>query len=163
MRRMTSTQLTRPEMSKTLSRTAERDRQALELRQAGMSFGDIAVRLGYANKGSACKAYQRALERSGALDATPQDARRLEAERLDRMQAAIWAKAARGDLSAVDRVLKISVRRAKLLGLDGAPWRPALVQTDDQQKPAATVVPASRVDALRERREREAAERAAGG
>jgi len=42
----------------------------------------------------------------------------LELERLDAMQAAIWDDAMNGHLGAIDRVLKIMERRAKLLGLD---------------------------------------------
>jgi hypothetical protein len=44
--------------------------------------------------------------------------RGLELERLDRMQEGLWDKAIRGNLRAVDRVLKIMKRQSQLLGLD---------------------------------------------
>jgi hypothetical protein len=48
--------------------------------------------------------------------------RQLEAERLDRLQVAVWSAAVSGSTQAIDTVLKISQRRSKLLGLD-APTR----------------------------------------
>lgn len=42
----------------------------------------------------------------------------LESHRLDRAINAIWDKVQEGDLGALDRMLKIMERRAKLLGLD---------------------------------------------
>jgi hypothetical protein len=44
--------------------------------------------------------------------------RTLEAERLNALQVAIWDRAIEGDLKALDRVLAVMARRAKLLGLD---------------------------------------------
>src|SRR5699024_12051924 len=44
--------------------------------------------------------------------------RDVEAARLDALQRAIWERAIDGDLSAMDRVIKIVDRRARLLGLD---------------------------------------------
>ena len=42
----------------------------------------------------------------------------LELARLDVAQRAIWKKVVKGDLAAIDRLLKIMQRRAKLIGLD---------------------------------------------
>jgi hypothetical protein len=39
----------------------------------------------------------------------------LEVERLDRLHMALWPKASRGDMAAVDRVLKIAEQRQKVL------------------------------------------------
>lgn len=46
--------------------------------------------------------------------------RRLELERLDAIQLAIWDQATQGDYEAIDRVLKISERRAKVAGFEAA-------------------------------------------
>ena len=43
--------------------------------------------------------------------------RELESARLDALQLAAWAKVEQGDLHAIEIVLKIMDRRAKLLGL----------------------------------------------
>jgi hypothetical protein len=42
----------------------------------------------------------------------------LEAGRLDQLQLAIWKSALAGHLGAIDRVLRIMERRARLFGLD---------------------------------------------
>ena len=100
---------------------ARRGAEALELRLAGHSFAEIGRRMGV----SGPRAYQlvageldrlnvRRFENAGEL-------RRLEAARLDRLQAAVWDKALEGNLAAVDRALAIGARRARLLGLDLEP------------------------------------------
>ena len=47
--------------------------------------------------------------------------RLLELARLDECMASIYAQALDGDVAAIDRVLSIQARRARLLGLDAAP------------------------------------------
>lgn len=118
--------------------SAERDAQAARLRTRGYSYQRIAEELGYNQKGDAHHAVKR------VLDATVRDAgdelRTLELERLDSMYVSVVEVLERkhftvsngkiiymGDdpleddapvLMAVDRLLKIQERRAKLLGLD---------------------------------------------
>lgn len=94
----------------------QRERDVLEMRRAGASFEEIAERVGYASRGSAYRAFKRALART--LQAPAAEIRELEADRLDRLQMALWPKAMRGETRAVDRVLAIMERRARLLGLD---------------------------------------------
>lgn len=65
----------------------------------------------------------RALKERKALEgASAADLRELEAVRLDKLTFIAYRQAAAGDLAAMDRVLRIMERRAKLLGLD-APTR----------------------------------------
>lgn len=81
------------------------------LRRAGVGFDVISERLGLTPK--AAKAlFDKAI---GAYD--PEYTTALEADRLDRMHASVWPKALQGDLAAVDRVLKISERRDKVLAV----------------------------------------------
>ena len=47
-----------------------------------------------------------------------EQARRLELMRLDELLSGIYERAVGGDIPALDRVLALGVRRAKLLGLD---------------------------------------------
>ena len=54
---------------------------------------------------------------------------RLEQERLDNLQAGVWMSALQGNHGAIDRVLRIMERRARLLGLD-APQAVALTGSD---------------------------------
>lgn len=42
----------------------------------------------------------------------------IELKRLDLMAEAIWDKASEGDTAAIDRLLKIAERRARMLGHD---------------------------------------------
>jgi hypothetical protein len=98
----------------------ERQRQALELRLAGLTFEAIAQRIGYSNRSSAADAVTAALRATVQVPAD--DLRELECERLDSLLNAMWPKAVGGSHLAVDRCLAIMERRSRLLGLD-APLR----------------------------------------
>lgn len=123
-------------------KTAERDAAAARLRSRGWSYPRIAAELGV-SVGTAHDAVQRALK---AIVAEPAaEARTLELERLDALYATAYdvitrmhptvqlGKVIRGPdgepvnddtvvLAAVDRLLRVSESRRKLLGLD-APQR----------------------------------------
>lgn len=102
----------------------EKERQAISLRLTGATLWQIAQALGYNNESSVRSAIERGLNRAVAEPADKM--RALELERLDRMLHAIWPTAINGPtqerLQAIDRILKIMDRRAKLMGLD-APLR----------------------------------------
>ena len=122
--------------------TAERDAAACRLRTQGLSYRAIATQLGMAGPSNAHQAVERALK---ATVAEPADqVRQLELDRLDALWAAAWAVLERehvvvnsGEividtrnedglpllddapvLKAVQTLLKVAERRAKLLGLD---------------------------------------------
>jgi len=96
----------------------ERERRGLALRLEGKTYQQIARELGMSEAG-AYKAVLRALTRLNEKIAEQADeVRRLELERLDRLLLGLWPQAARGNQGAVDRVLRIMERRARLLGLD---------------------------------------------
>lgn len=88
--------------------------RALELHLAGATYDAIAEAVGYAGRSGAYKAVQEALADLGEPAATS-EAAATELARLDAMLTGLWPKARRGDVQAVDRVLKISERRALLL------------------------------------------------
>ena len=144
------------------SQVIERDRKAFELRRRGKNFDEIATELGFANKGSAYKAHARAMAR-GQVDSTSiEEARQLELARLDAMQAGLWKAASRGDLGAVDKSLKIMMRRDRLLGLAVAarsPGRGTNESGTGTGSGAGVVVGRDRLDEMREKRERDAAHR----
>lgn len=99
--------------------TAKRRAQAIALRLAGMDFDTIAERLRYANRGAASKDIHRALEANRIEERQQVETlREVEGQRLDRLQAAVWAKAIKGDLKAVETVLKVIAHRTRLYGLD---------------------------------------------
>jgi transposase-like protein len=94
---------------------AERRSRAVELAVSGSSYQAIADELGYANRGTVYRLVKNALEDREAE--TIDELRQLEVDRLDSLQAAVWAEAARGDISAIATVLKVLHLRAKILGL----------------------------------------------
>lgn len=103
---------------------AKRRADAIRLRLAGVDFETIADRLGYASRQHASKDVCRALdafraEEEGAVETW----RELEGQRLDRLQAAAWSAAAKGDLKAIETVLKVMAQRSKLLGLEAEKQR----------------------------------------
>jgi hypothetical protein len=98
------------------SEVTERQIRAVGLRRAGLGYTEIASAVGYANRGSAWKAVHRALR--GELREEVAALVTLELHRLDQMTLGLWPRATRGDVGAIDRVLRIMERRASLLGLD---------------------------------------------
>jgi hypothetical protein len=100
------------------ARGLEHQRQALELRRAGLGYEAIGERLGL-KKSQSHRLVTRALEEARAqVTANADELRAEELSRLDGMLQGLWPRARKGEVSAVDRVLKIAERRAKLLGLD---------------------------------------------
>lgn len=112
--------MTAPESvaSKRKLKGLEREQAALELRKAGATYRAIGEALGVTPVG-AYKAVMRAIAKLNARVIEEAEAvRRLELERLDDLLLAMWPQAKKGNQGAVDRVLRIMERRAKLLGLD---------------------------------------------
>lgn len=98
--------------------TAERKKSALALRIGGLSFSAIGDKLGI-SKQAAHTLVVNALRDTNAQTAEVADElRRLELERLDTAQAAIWEAVLKGDVQAVDRFVRISKRRGELTGID---------------------------------------------
>jgi hypothetical protein len=107
--------------------SAERQRKALELRAIGMTYEAIADQVGYKSRQAAFDAIDRALKKM--LREPAEQARNLDLKRLDAMTLALWSQARQGNQGAIDRLLRIMERRAKLLGLD-APTKVAPTTPD---------------------------------
>jgi hypothetical protein len=73
--------------------------------------------------------------------------RDLQDERLNRLLAGLWNQAATGDVAAVDRVLKIMERQARLHGLD-APTRTEVSGADGAPIQVQAVTEAEREQAI---------------
>ena len=108
---------------------AHLDTAALRLRSLGFSYQAIADQMGV-TKATAYNRCQRAL---AAIPAEAVDEfRRLEGQRLDLLLEKAMEKALseeKGALFAIDRVLAIMDRRAKLMGLD-APIKTEVITLD---------------------------------
>lgn len=109
--------------------TAERKKSALALRIGGLSFQAIGDKLGVTRQ-AAHSLVVNALRDTNAQTAEAADElRRLELERLDTAQAAIWEAVLKGDVQAVDRFVRISKRRGELTGID-APAKSEIAGAD---------------------------------
>ncbi len=93
-----------------------RDHECVKLRRAGVGWEVIAEQLGYASPGHAYDRFMVFMKDYPREDA--ETAREVEADRLDQLQRAIWAKCLKGDTWAIDRALRISDQRCRLLGLN---------------------------------------------
>ena len=107
----------------------DREVKVLELRRAGLTWQKIAVEVGYADPTGAYAAYKRAVKR--VLQEPAEEVRQQEIDRLDRLQVAVWPRAMKGDDRAINTILRLMERRAKLLGLDAAQKVQAEVTTFD--------------------------------
>lgn len=96
--------------------TREKERQAVEMVLTGATLDEIAAAVGYADKSGAWRAIHRSLDRHEV--AAVSEMRALENARLDKIQTVLWPLALEGDLKAIDRLLRLFERRARLNGLD---------------------------------------------
>lgn len=100
---------------------AQRAALAVKLRAQKVKYDDIAKSCGYGSAGAAHKAIQRELKRT--ISTNVEEMRREELASLEHLEAECWKifdekKYEKGRLFAVDRILSIKERRAKLMGLD---------------------------------------------
>lgn len=106
-----------------LDRGAEleaKELKVLDLRRAGFTFQRIAEEVGYATASGAQRALERIMTRN--LPQAPEEFRWQELDRLDRMQVALWPRAMKGDDRAINTIVRLMERRARLVGID-APQR----------------------------------------
>ncbi|MEU5834490.1 hypothetical protein ABZ820_12570 [Streptomyces diacarni] len=102
---------------------AKKRAQAVALRIAGMDWATIAERTGYRSAGAACTAVTEAMKANLHEQAhNAEELRALTVMRYDRLQAAYWPDALKGDKKAADVVLKCLAGRARIEGTE-APTR----------------------------------------
>jgi AraC-like DNA-binding protein len=129
---------------------AQRAAVALQLRAQKLPYEEIARRCGYASRSAAYRAIQREMDRT--IVANVEQLRQEEMLLLDQLQAEVYALAFdrenRSRLFAIDRLLQISDRRCRLMGLDRSPDDAQFGQVVIREVPAgylavATAAPAS--------------------
>jgi len=97
---------------------AARRVRAVELRTAGLTYDQIAAKLGYANRGTV---YHVVADALGAQTVEAVDQlRSLEVERLDMLQLAMWHGAMEGDVPSAIAAIRCIMSRCRLLGLEGS-------------------------------------------
>lgn len=113
-------------------KAAERRLRALELRRAGLTYQQIGDQMGITRQ-AANQLIRRVMNETLSKTAeSAQVAVCLELERLDEWQVQVIREMRKGNvLPAVDRLLKIAERRAKLLGLDAPKQHKAEVSGPD--------------------------------
>lgn len=100
------------------AKTAHRRAQAIALLLAGVDYDTIADRLEYSSRGAATKDVWRALEQNRLEEKQAVDQlRQIEGARLDRLQAAVWPEALKGNLKAVETVRRLIAERIRLFGV----------------------------------------------
>lgn len=108
---------------------ADRRKRAIALRIAGLDWQAVADQAGYASRGAAYNAVNAALKANlEEQNANAEELRQLTVARYDRLQAAFWPKALKGDPKAAEVVLKCLAGRAKIEGVDA----PAKVEHSGQ-------------------------------
>jgi len=143
---------------------AERDLRIFKMRQAGVASNEIARRFGLTTN-AVNAAIRRQLEKLNreALMAYP-EVLRMELERLDALQQAIWPMTqhrkvtlddgtevtVEPDLKAIQQVLSVMDRRARLLGMEQNNINISLESNDTPQRAvlAGAVEQAAAVDAF---------------
>ncbi|WP_411092298.1 hypothetical protein [Streptomyces sp. 049-1] len=100
------------------AQVAERRTKAIAMVLAGVDYDTIAERLGYASRGAAHTDVDRALSANlTSLKDKAQQLREVQAMRYQRLLAAVWPKALKGDLKAVETAARLVDRVVKLWGL----------------------------------------------
>ena len=105
--------------------------QIVNLRKAGMDWASIAKKTGMKGPARAYERFMAVMKTYPREDV--EEARNVESDRLDQVQLAIWTKCLTGDTWAIDRFLKLSDQRARLLGLN-VPVPPAPVGEAEGQE-----------------------------
>ena len=100
--------------------TMDRAAKALELRRDGATFADIGCSLGITASGAWRMVQTMLRELRETMAEMAEEVRQIELQRLDSMLFALRSKIRRADCKAIEVALRISDRRAKLLGLDAA-------------------------------------------
>ena len=116
-----------PKQTARAIQAAERRAQALELRKAGATYQEIADALGYSAPAGAEKAVKRGIELLGMEAA--KDVVLMDLARLDEFQKRCTAELrGKGDLSQIDRIMRIMQMRHNLLGITAESYREAVAK-----------------------------------
>ncbi len=91
---------------------------ALELRKGGLVYRDIAAKLGVDVRTAWADVNAELVALRDQAHQDAQDVRNLELERCDAMTQGLWAGVQSGNSKAVMAAVRVSERRARLIGLD---------------------------------------------
>jgi hypothetical protein len=115
---------------------------------AGATFRQIGDRMGFTEQRAHALVTQELARLNAQRAESAAAVTRLEVERLDALLLAVWSKALHGDLPALDRVLAILARRAKLLGIDAEKPAPPNIALQNVNVNVESMTDAERADAI---------------
>jgi hypothetical protein len=112
--------ITMPEATSGKALAKWRRAQAVQLALSGVSYDQIAEQVGYANRGTAWRAVNEALN-ANVVEGV-ENYRTVELARLDALLLAHWPGAVSGiDYKSAEIAMKVIAQRSKLLGLENIP------------------------------------------
>ena len=116
---------------RTSIKVREKEMEVVRLRKVGLSLDQIAKQLDYKNESGPYKALMRHFQRTAnELAPSTEALRQEEVERLDWWLSNISAQIIAGDIPAVNTGLRLSERKAALLGLDAPKQFEARIRID---------------------------------
>ncbi len=107
------------------------ERDVCALRVQGITYAEIAEGLNLSGKAQAYRICQRALRRVPADSVT--ELRQIEGQRLDRLTAILWPQVLGGNLNAIQTLLRVMERRARLFALDADSGADSFLASGDFQ------------------------------
>jgi hypothetical protein len=123
-----------------------RQSKAVALRLSGLTFDQVAEHAGYASRSAARGAVLRALKDVEVSNVD--ELRRLESLRLDRLLAACWQGAVKGDAALIREARRITETRARLLGLNAPIQIEDVTGVDDEINQLRTALAAEDVEGV---------------
>lgn len=100
--------------------TLQRETEAMRLRVEGHNLEAIGKALGITPQGASKVLYRAFGKAHSELKEMAAHEAVVDFRRIEKLVKVIWPKAENGDLHAIDRVVRLLERKAKLLGLDAA-------------------------------------------
>ena len=124
---------TKSAVASTDAQTMAHELLALGLRQKGRSYRSIAEEMGVSHE-TARQCVKRAMDRLRPIvEERAEEVRELELSRLDIATNGLMPKVIEGDTYAIDKLVKVMDRRARLLGLDAPTKASGTLKAEDSE------------------------------
>lgn len=95
-----------------------REQRTVEMRIGGSNYREIGEAIGVTDEAARQMAIRVLQRLEMVANESGEELRRLDTERIDRMIQGLWQKACLGNVQAVDRVIRLMERKARLWGYE---------------------------------------------
>lgn len=112
----------------------EKQRRAMNLRRAGMTWADIAEEVGYSSAAGACRAVRSAIHHT--IQETGDEFKTLQLERLNHMLLVLWPKVNAGDERAISVAIGVMDKMDRIKGTE----HPSQIEHHHQHDGAVLVI-----------------------